>query len=148
MRIFLVSFILLCSVSPVWAEQLLEVRQLEIVGLNGQGYKVMVEIAKTRQQREKGLMHRTSLDRNTGMLFIFDVQKKHAVWMKNTLIALDVAFISEKGVVVSVYRNLQPCIADPCQIYNAAVKAKYMLEVNAGFFVENNIKEGYSINFL
>lgn len=96
------------------------------------GSKLDVEIAATSQQRERGLMFRTTLDENHGMLFVYPQVAKQAVWMKNTLIALDVVFIDENSKIVSIQKNLAPCQQDPCPIYLSTGKVSYMLEVAAG----------------
>jgi len=91
-----------------------------------------IEIAETEDQRAQGLMYRESLALNAGMLFIFEQEGIQRVWMKNTLIALDVIFLSSKGKVVSILHDLKPCKRPVCEIYTSKVSAKYMLEVNAG----------------
>lgn len=102
-------------------------------------HQIQVEIANTQALRERGLMHRTQLENNQGMLFMHRDQAIRRIWMKNTLIALDVLFLSSDGKIVSMLRNLQPCKQDPCQIYSSAIKAQYMLEVNAGFIDKHQI---------
>jgi len=91
-----------------------------------------IEIAETEDQRAQGLMYRELLALNAGMLFIFEAEGIQRVWMKNTLIALDVIFLSNKGKVVSILQYLKPCKRPVCEIYTSKVSAKYMLEVNAG----------------
>lgn len=104
--------------------------------------KVVVEVADTQEAREVGLMNREHLE--GGMLFVFDSEGKHGFWMKNTLIPLDMIFISGDGKVVSI-REAVPCEADPCQLYHPDKPAKYVVEVNAGFSGENGINVGDSI---
>lgn len=94
--------------------------------------KVFVEIADTREQRQKGLMNRKSLPIESGMLFVFPGTSVRGVWMKNALIPLDILFISEDGVLMSWLENLRPCEDGPCEVYRSPVPVKYMLEVNSG----------------
>lgn len=108
-------------------------------------YKLYVEIADTEDLRAYGLMQRASLDENAGMLFVYPDQEIRGVWMKNTLLALDILFLSESGQIVSMLRNLQPCRQTPCSIYNSQYKARYMLEVNAGFIDQHDIKIGQAV---
>ena len=108
-------------------------------------YKLYVEIADTEDLQAYGLMQRTSLDENAGMLFVYPDQEIRGVWMKNTLLALDVLFFSESGQIVSMLRNLQPCKQTPCSIYNSQNKARYMLEVNTGFIDKHDIKIGQDV---
>lgn len=107
--------------------------------------RLYVEIADTEDLRAFGLMQRPSLNENTGMLFVYPDEEIRGVWMKNTLLALDVLFLSESGLIVSMLRNLQPCKQTPCSIYSSQQKARYMLEVNAGFIDKHNIKIGQDV---
>ncbi|MEM4268348.1 MAG: DUF192 domain-containing protein [Candidatus Woesearchaeota archaeon] len=91
-----------------------------------------VEIARTEHERSLGLMFRDSLPENQGMLFIFEEEDYHAFWMKNTNIPLDIIWLDSELTVVHISRSTPPCLTDPCPVYTAPLKAKYVLEVNAG----------------
>ena len=67
-----------------------------------------VEIAKTSQQRARGLMGRTSLAVNRGMLFLFPADTESSFWMKDTPIALDLIFINADGLIVDLIENAEP----------------------------------------
>jgi len=97
-----------------------------------------LEIAQTSEEMQKGLMNRESLPANQGMLFIFTDMQPRGFWMKNTLIPLDMIFLDNNLTVVEVKKNVQPCEADPCPVYNS-VPAQYVLEVNAGLAEKNSI---------
>ncbi len=112
-----------------------------------QSVRFQVEIAETEKQRAQGLMLRQFLALNTGMLFIFEQEELQSVWMKNTLIALDVIFVSDEGVVVSTSQNLKPCLREPCRIHSSNKKAKYMLEVNAGVVEKTGVTVGQKFIF-
>jgi|TARA_Y100000310_G_scaffold248848_1_gene254817 hypothetical protein len=103
--------------------------------------KVDVEVADDLSERTQGLMFRESLNKNSGMLFIFEEEEKHAFWMKNTLIPLDMIFISEDLEIVDI-KNAIPCEEENCKSYAPKEKAKYVLEVNGDFTTENNINIG------
>jgi len=90
-----------------------------------------VELAKTEGERERGLMDRTLLDKDKGMLFIFDKEGIYPFWMKNTLIPLDIIWLDGSGKVVFIGNNIQPCKSFICPSVIPAVNAKYVLEVNA-----------------
>ncbi len=109
---------------------------------------INVEIAKTDKQREIGLMGRKKLALGNGMLFIFEKQGIQRVWMKNTLIPLDVIFLSAQGEIVSFFKKLQPCKIEKCPIYNSAENAKLMLEVNAGIIDRKNVGIGDFIRLI
>jgi len=89
-----------------------------------------VRVADTGASRAKGLMHETYLDDDDGMLFVFDEENYHGIWMKNTHIPLDCVWINESGIVVDIKR-LHPHNLDTQFPVNPA---KYVLEVNAGTF--------------
>ncbi len=103
---------------------------------------INVEISKTEKQRQIGLMGRKKLALNHGMLFIFEKQGIQRVWMKKTLIPLDVIFLSVQGKVVSFFKNLQPCKSKNCTIFDSTENAKFMLEVNAGMIDREDIESG------
>jgi uncharacterized membrane protein (UPF0127 family) len=92
-----------------------------------------VEIANTNETRQRGLMFREKLADNEGMLFLFDSPDKHSFWMKNTLIPLDIIWISDDKKVVDI-QTMQPCAKDPCPSYQPPNEAQYVLEVGAGKF--------------
>jgi len=106
-----------------------------------------IEIAQTEEEREKGLMYRSSLQLNQGMLFIFENEDKHSFWMKNTLIPLDIIWISKDGEIVYIEKSAPPCDSDSCAVYKSNKKALYVLEINSGKSEEFNIKIGDKISF-
>jgi len=111
------------------------------------GLQFEVDVAETEKQRRVGLMYTSLLATNRGMLFIFEQEQIQKVWMKNTLIALDVVFISENDQVVSIIQGMTPCMKEPCEIYSSDSKARYMLELNAGIVKGKGIKVGKKVIF-
>ena len=105
---------------------------------------VNVEIVDDAKERAQGLMFREFLDDKNGMLFVFDDEDYHSFWMKNTLIPLDMIFISDKLEIVDII-YAEPCDEDPCGSYKPMEIAKYVLEVNGNFTIKNNIKTGNKI---
>ncbi|MCF6204646.1 MAG: DUF192 domain-containing protein [Methylococcaceae bacterium] len=105
-----------------------------------------VEVVSTKKQRNIGLMFRKHLAHDNGMIFIFEQEERQRVWMKDTLIPLDVVFISAKEKVVSIFKNLQPCINHPCPIFISPQKAKYMLEIVAGTVQNKGFKIGQQLS--
>ena len=91
-----------------------------------------VEIADTPEERATGLMHREALDQDKGMLFIFEDSGVFPFWMKNTLIPLDIIWISQDNNVVYISKATRPCLANPCPPVNPGKVALYVLEVNGG----------------
>ncbi len=115
------------------------------VEIGNQGFILSVEVASTESQRSMGLMYRDNLDLNRGMLFVFEYPAIQRVWMKNTLIPLDVLFVSAKGEIVSIHKGLQPCVKKSCEIYDSMGIAKYMLEVNAGVVKKQKLRVGMTV---
>lgn len=110
--------------------------------------QVQVEAADSPAEREKGLMGRTSLGANEGMVFVFlDVSEGPVTgrfWMKDTQIPLSIAFWDADGSILAI-RDMDPCSADPCPKYGAPAPFIGALEVNQGFFDEHGIHVGDSI---
>ena len=111
------------------------------------GVHVNIEIADTFDERQSGLMFRDHLDENDGMLFIFDEEGYYPFWMKNTLIPLDMIWISEDLRVVDIL-HANPCKQDPCKSYKPSGNAKYVVEVNQNFTTKNNINIGDKLRIL
>ena len=105
-----------------------------------------VEIAKNEQEREKGLMNRTQLNEDSGMLFIFEKEGIYPFWMKNTLIPLDIIWINDsqdgEKEVVFISKNATPCKTFFCASIVPVKKAKYVLEINAGIVDKIGLKIG------
>ena len=100
---------------------------------------VNVDVAKSGYEQRKGLMFVSSMDENSGMMFVFDDDEPRHFWMKNTLIPLDMIFIDSSGIITGIL-EAEPCETDACEIYNGY--GKYVLEVNKGFSVKHNITQG------
>ena len=101
-----------------------------------------VEIADTKKTRRRGLMFRKKLESNKGMLFIFTNEKKASIWMKNTLISLDIIFISKNKLVTEFINKATPYSED---VYTSKEKIKYILEINSGMIEELDINIGDKI---
>jgi uncharacterized membrane protein (UPF0127 family) len=88
-----------------------------------------LEIAKTRGQRQQGLMFRGELGSRNGMVLIYPNLSNHRIWMKNTKIKLTVIWIDEGGEVLDIQR-LEPCQRNPCQTYGLNQPSRYIIELN------------------
>ncbi|MCJ7547581.1 MAG: DUF192 domain-containing protein [Deltaproteobacteria bacterium] len=108
-------------------------------------HQVKVEVVTKPADQAQGLMYRRSLDKDSGMLFIFRQEEPQSFWMKNTLIPLDMIFISRDLVIVDI-ATMQPCITDPCPDYTSRQPAQYVLEVNAGYCRSHHITIGDKIS--
>ena len=102
---------------------------------------VEVEVADSPWERRVGLMHRTSLPDDAGMVFLFEEPSDGGFWMKNTLIPLSIAFWSEEGRILAIL-DMQPCEAESCPVYDPGVRFVGALEVNQGFFDRRGVRVG------
>ena len=103
------------------------------------GHKnISVEIANTDELRSQGLMYRKTLAQDSGMLFVFREEKKLSFWMKNTLIPLSIAYISKTGEIKEIH-DLKPFDERTVRSSHFVL---YALEMNRGWFRENDVKEG------
>ena len=100
-----------------------------------------IEVPNSPAEFKLGLMFRESLEKDSGMLFIFDSVEQQSFHMKNTKIPLDIAFIKEDGTVDSI-KELKPY--NPLPVYSFG-EIKYALEVNKGWFEEHDVKVGDKI---
>lgn len=105
---------------------------------------IKAEVASTSAQREQGLMFRTKLGQNEGMVFLFGEPETVCMWMKNTLIPLSVAFMDEKGTII----NIEEMKAQTLDSHCARKAATYALEMSSGWFKQKNIKAGTAIEGL
>tara|TARA_B100001059_G_scaffold69415_1_gene66506 strand:- start:371 stop:820 length:450 start_codon:yes stop_codon:yes gene_type:complete len=101
-----------------------------------------IEVVSNSNERRKGLMFRKSLPENDGMLFIWDYQKRQCMWMKNTYIPLNVAYIDSKGKILEIYEMLPMSEESIC----SKKRVKYALEVNLDWFKRNNVSIGDEID--
>jgi len=119
----------------------------EIVCINSACFDV--EVVSEPGERQQGLMFREELEFDSGMLFVFDETGNYPFWMKNTLIPLDIIWISESGRIVFIYEDVQPCPVDEenCLNYNPNTDALYVLEINEGRTSELGISVGDKVKF-
>ena len=109
-------------------------------------FRLHAEIAESDEQRSFGLMERTSLPEDAGMLFVYDEPQPGGAgfWMFHTLIPLDIAFIDADGRIVAILR-MEPCESPYpqwCPSYAPGVAYRSALEVNAGYFAKRGIRIG------
>lgn len=104
-------------------------------------HRIEAEVAATDRDRQLGLMNRREMPPQRGMLFVFDHENTHCMWMRNTLLPLSVAFIDAKGVIINI-EDMKPQTEDN---HCAKIPARYALEMNAGWFVQRGIKPGMKL---
>jgi uncharacterized membrane protein (UPF0127 family) len=109
----------------------------------GGSFPVAVEVARTDSERARGLMNRSALAPESGMLFIFDELADHAFWMKNTLIPLDMIFIGEDGRVTGVVARATPGSLEP----RSGGPSRFVLEVDGGWAEAHGVAKGDPVRF-
>lgn len=107
-------------------------------------YTYTVEIARSGEERQRGLMHRESLGEYEGMLFVFERDQHLSFWMKNTYIPLSIAYISKSGVIKSIH-HMEPESLRPVKSDYAV---RFALELPRGSFQRSGVKVGDTIEGL
>ncbi|MGI9037380.1 MAG: DUF192 domain-containing protein [Gemmatimonadota bacterium] len=102
------------------------------------GLEVTAEIADTPALRERGLMGRDSLPENYGMLFVYPDEQERSFWMRNTPLALDIAFLDRNGTIINI-ATMQP--HDDQSTFSTS-PAMYALEMEAGWFEAKGVEAG------
>jgi len=114
-----------------------------IVEIKEKNVVFKVEIAETQEKRMEGLMFRTELDEDKGMLFIFPYPDLVNIWMKNTFLSLDIIFISEDNIIVDIVKEALPLSE---KIYTSKLVTKYILEINSGLIKKLDINIGDKVS--
>ncbi len=105
-------------------------------------HKIDAQVASTPQQRQIGLMYRTTMPQHEGMIFIFEQPSQQCFWMKNTLLPLTAAFVADDGTIV----NLADMKPQTTESHCSAQPVRYVLEMNKGWFAKKGIKAGTRLN--
>lgn len=106
------------------------------------GAKILAEVAVEPEELIRGLMFREQLGVNEGMLFVEPNAGFYPVWMKNTLIPLDVIWLTASGLIVEMAQGCAPCKCDDCPQYGGRYSSSYILEVPAGTVRRNQLHVG------
>jgi uncharacterized membrane protein (UPF0127 family) len=129
---------------PVAKLEAAQTPTLGIVKADGERVEVELEIADTRTEQARGLMERTELAENAGMLFVLESEQTPGFYMENTLIPLSIAFMDSEGRIVDI-QDMQPL--DVTRHYPAE-PVQFALEVNQGFFAERGVQVGDRVELL
>lgn len=132
----LIGFLFLFSIAAgSWSQAQLELPRVKLsAGL----HLIDAQVAATPVQREIGLMHRTEMPMQEGMLFVFEQASIQCFWMKNTLIPLTAAFVADDGTIVNL-ANMKPQTTDA---HCSKKPVRFVLEMNQGWFAKKGIREG------
>jgi uncharacterized protein len=132
------NYIAAPSTSPGFAKEIITIRTAK-----GK-LQLNTEIAESIPQLTYGLMQRTSLADDAGMLFVYPKPQNAGMWMKNTLIPLDMLFIDEKGTITHIHANAQPGSTDTI---TASKPSRAVLELAGGAAQRLGIAVGDSVSF-
>tara|TARA_B100001057_G_scaffold493460_2_gene587913 strand:+ start:225 stop:653 length:429 start_codon:yes stop_codon:yes gene_type:complete len=113
----------------------------EIDWIIEENYKIELEIRNNYKDREIGLMNRENLNKNKGMIFIYERIEPINIWMYKTFIPLDIIFI-RKNQIRNISKHARPCLKLPCKIYPSLEPIDMVIEINAGLSKELNLKIG------
>jgi uncharacterized protein len=106
---------------------------------NPQGTTIDVEIAENDHDRQRGLMYRTNMPADHGMIFAFDEKTNHSFWMHNTCIPLDMLYLDGDGLIVGIEENTPTLSNDTFEV---GCESQYVLEVNAGWTRAHGVMAG------
>ena len=115
--------------------------EIPTIHLKVSGHTLTAEVAYKKESRIRGLMYRSFMDKDSGMLFVFPETARHSMWMINTYIPLSIAFLDKNGIILNII-DMSPHTRTK---HSAASEAKYALEMNLGWFSAKNIKAGKKI---
>jgi uncharacterized membrane protein (UPF0127 family) len=114
--------------------------------------RIDLELARTPQEHERGLMFRDYLPPDSGMLFVYASEARDSYWMYNTLLPLSIAFIDRDGTIVDIQEMAR--LDDPSDqseaarvVYPSAAPYWYALEMNTGWFLNHGVGVGQQITF-
>ncbi len=112
---------------------------LPVAKLTIDSFTAYAEVAARADERTQGLMYRTALAPDSGMLFVFDSAEFQRFWMKNTLIPLSIAYIDSAGTITDI---LEMTPLDTTTLYASSRPVPYALEMNRGWFAARGIRPG------
>ena len=111
---------------------------LERIKISAGMHQIDAQVAMTPEQRQIGLMFRKDMPQHEGMIFVFEQPTRQCFWMKNTLLPLTAAFVSDDGTVV----NLADMKPQTTESHCSTKPVRYVLEMNQGWFAKKGIKAG------
>ena len=142
--IFINGFILLILVTLSHVHAQPYAKSLAVIELKTGIYRIQAEVADTPETRQTGLMNRSAMPNNSGMLFIFDEKATHCFWMRNTKIPLAIAFIGDDGKII----NIEEMQANTENNHCPKAYVRFALEMNQKWFSDRALGPGTVIQGL
>jgi len=137
---FISFLLLLCACSAERGNRSAEIADAYFVNADGsKSPKINLEVMRSSEELTRGLMYRTELRENRGMLFVFPDTESRSFWMTNTYIELDIIYVGEDFGVVSIQKRAKPLTTKPRP---SEGPAKYVVEVNGGASDLWGVKKG------
>jgi uncharacterized membrane protein (UPF0127 family) len=130
-----------CPKDPLGGPPKAQVVSLGFVGA-ANAPKLEAEVARSPDETERGLMFRTSMPADHGMVFLMGAHDEHTFWMRNTCIPLDMLFVDSDGTIVGILENVPTLNEDPRTVGCAS---NYVVETNAGWCRSHGVKAGQKI---
>ncbi len=130
-------FIALWFSGPALAQETPQT-QLQRITLSAGIHQMDIQVALTPEQHQIGLMYRSEMPQNEGMLFVFQAPSKQCFWMKNTILPLTAAFVADDGSIVNL-EDMKPQTTDS---HCSLKPVRYVLEMNQGWFGKKGLKAG------
>ncbi len=112
------------------------------VKLSAGMHQITAQVAQTSEQRQIGLMFRKEMPQPEGMLFVFEQPNQQCFWMKNTLLPLSAAFVTDDGSIVNLV-DMKPQTTDS---HCSAKPVRYVLEMNLGWFAKKGLQAGSKLS--
>ena len=137
MKKFASLLIVLCLAGAALAQETPQT-QLQRITLSAGIHQMDIQVALTPEQHQIGLMYRSEMPQNEGMLFVFQAPSKQCFWMKNTLLPLTAAFVADDGTIVNL-EDMKPQTTDS---HCSLKPVRYVLEMNQGWFGKKGLKAG------
>jgi uncharacterized protein len=106
--------------------------------------EIRVAVVDTDEERNMGLMDVREMPENRGMLFVFDKEAPLTFWMANTPLSLDIIYVNARKEIVTIHTNTPPLSE---KNFDSSSNAMYAIEVNAGYCLKYDIREGLKVDF-
>jgi uncharacterized membrane protein (UPF0127 family) len=112
------------------------------------GFSVTAELARSDEERARGLMFREKMAEDQAMLFLFETEEAHSFWMKNMRFAIDILWLDAQKRIVHLEKTVPPCPRDPCPSYAPSAAASFVLELQAGFAEKHGLRLNDRVEFV